>query len=545
MDDAPPSVFSDEPPMTDSAVAEAAPVEPTAEELFVLAGKGMLFSHWARRNGDRTALLSPRGNRSFAELNGNANRLLAHFRAAGLVPGDGVALLCGNIPQFIETYLACQRGGLRLTPINWHLSPREASYILTDCEAKAWVVQGEFVDLTAPAPTRDVATRLTTGVARAGFDSYARTLDRHDPSDPADAVIGTVMLYTSGTTGQPKGVVRQNPIILMPQRENSLCDYRDGDLNLLCGPAYHGGPLTFDIAFAIASGIPLLMMERFDAAQWLSLVGKYRVTHSHMVSTMFRRLIALPEEVRETADLSSLKRIFHGAAPTSPEVKRAMIDWFGPVLHEYYGATEASPGIGITSEDWLKKPGSVGRIPEGSLTSIRDADGNVCAPGELGFVSFPYNPTTSPSYFRAPEKNAETFGRSHYSVGDLGYVDEDGYLYLTGRSAEVIISGGVNIYPQEVDNALASHPAVREVCTVGVPNEEWGEEVKAVIALADGFAASPELERHLLAYAREHLAAFKRPRSIDFVETIPHSEAGKVLRAEVRRRYWATATRQI
>ena len=531
--------------MNDSAAAALDPANGPNDNLPALAAKGMLFSHWAYRNGDRTALLSPRGNRSFSELNGNANRLLAHFRTAGLVLGDGVALVCGNIPQFIETHLACQRGGLRLTPINWHLAPHEASYILNDCEAKAWIVQGEFLDLTKPAPTDLVRTRLTTGVARGGFESYARAIEAQDSADPSDPVIGTVMLYTSGTTGKPKGVMRHAPIILLPQRENSLCNYRDGDLSLLCGPAYHGGPLTFDIAFALASGIPILMMERFDAAQWLSLVGKYRVTHSHMVSTMFRRLLALPEDLRKSADLSSLKRIFHGAAPTSPEVKRAMIDWFGPLLHEYYGATEASPGIGITSEDWLKKPGSVGRIPEGSPASIRDADGNPCAPGEIGLVSFPYNPANSASYFRAPEKNAETFGRSHFSVGDLGYVNEDGYLYLTGRSAEVIISGGVNIYPQEVDNALASHPAIREVCTVGVPNEEWGEEVKAVIALAEGFAPSPELERHLLTYAREQLASFKLPRSIDFVDAVPHSEAGKVLRAEVRRGYWAAGTRQI
>lgn len=351
--------------MNDCAAANMPSANAPDDDLPALASKGMLFSHWAHRNGGRTAILSPRGNRSFTELNGNANRLLAHFRSKGLAPGDGVALLCGNVPQFIETHLACQRGGLRLTPINWHLSPAEAAYILTDCEAKAWVVQGEFVDLTRPAATAGVCTRLTTGVARDGFDSYAHALDAQDPIDPVNPSLGSVMLYTSGTTGQPKGVMRRAPIILMPQRENSLCDYRDGDLNLLCGPAYHGGPLTFDIAFPIASGIPILMMERFDAAQWLSLVGKYRVTHSHMVSTMFRRLLALPEEVRKAADLSSLRRIFHGAAPTSPDVKRAMIDWFGPVLHEYYGATEASPGIGINSEDWLKKPGSVGRIPEG------------------------------------------------------------------------------------------------------------------------------------------------------------------------------------
>ncbi len=511
-----------------------------------LAAKGMLFSHWARRHDSRTALLSPRGNRSFAELNGNANRLLRHFRAAGLVPGDGVALLCGNIPQFVETYLACLRGGFRLTPVNWHLTPREASYILTDCEAKAWVVQGEFLDLAAPASAAsDVRTKLTTGVARGDFASYVRALEAEDAADPDDAVLGSVMLYTSGTTGQPKGVLRKAPIILLPQAEGGLCNYRDGDLHLLCGPAYHGGPLTFDVAIPIASGIPILMMERFDADQWLALTGKYRITHSHMVSTMFRRLLALPEAVRDAADLSSLKTIFHGAAPTSPEMKRQMIDWFGPVLYEYYGATEASPGIAIGSEDWLRKPGSVGRILPGSQATILDADGRPCPAGTIGFVSFPHDPATGPGYFKAPEKNRETFGRSHFSVGDLGYVDEDGYLFLTGRSAEVIISGGVNIFPQEVDNVLASHPAVREVCTVGVPNDEWGEEVKAVVVLAEGFAPSPDLERHLIAYARDGLASFKLPRSIDFVTEIPHSEAGKVQRGMVRSLYWSQNDRKI
>lgn len=519
---------------------------PPREALIELASKGMLYSFWAERFAGRTALLSARGNRSYAELNGNANRLLAHLRAQGLDHGDAVAIICQNIPQFIETYLACQRGGLRLTPINWHLTPAEAGFILEDCDAKAWIVQDELTDRAADADRSGVCTALTTGPAKPGFQSYQRAIEEQDPANPAEPRLGKMMLYTSGTTGKPKGVVRHTPIILGPQREGSLQDYRDDDLNLLCGPAYHAGPLTFDIAFPLASGVPILMMERFDPVHALSLIAKFRVTHTHMVSTMFKRLLALPAAERDQYDVSSLRVVNHGAAPTSIPIKRAMIDWFGDVLYEYYGATEASPGIIISSAEWLEKPGSVGRVPETTPLVILDKGGRICLPNQTGLVAFPRHPGATPSYHKAAsETNDGIFGGKYYTVGDIGHIDEDGYLFLTGRSAETIISGGVNIYPQEVDNALIDHPAIREVCTVGVPDEEWGESVKTLVSLNPGFVAGTELANELMSWARDRIARYKVPRSIDFVEEIPFSEAGKVLRERVRARFWSQDDRTI
>ncbi|MCP9221167.1 AMP-binding protein [Erythrobacter sp. LQ02-29] len=510
------------------------------EALLALAAKGTLFSYWAGRNGDRPAILSRRGNRSFTELDANANRLLHHLHSVGLRAGDGVAMVCGNIPEFVETYLACQRGGLRLTPVNWHLTSSEAGYILSDCEARAWIIQGELAEKFAAIPSAGVLTRLATGPARGPFASYGEALGAQPSHASTDPRLGSMMLYTSGTTGRSKGVLRRKPIALAPQRGGTLCDYRDGDLNLLCGPAYHAGPLTFDLAFPIASGIPILLMEKFDAAQVLAMIERHRVTHTHMVATMFQRLLTLPPEVRDGADLSSLRRVFHGAAPTPPDIKRRMIDWLGPILYEYYGATEASPGIGIASADWLRKPGSVGRLPDATRTRILDEAGQPCPPGTIGRVAFLHDPATGPRYHNAPDKNGEVFGGAYYTVGDLGYVDDEGYLFLTGRSADVIISGGVNIYPQEVDDALTAHPAVRQACTIGVPSLEWGEEVLSLVMVEDGTETGERLERELIAYLRERLASFKLPRRIEFVADIAQSETGKVLRGAMRAPYWAT-----
>jgi long-chain acyl-CoA synthetase len=529
-----------EPPATTPTTDPA-----TLQTWLKLAGRGMLFSYWAHAFGDRPAIHSPRGGRSFAELNANANRLLAALRAAGLGNGSPVAALCGNIPQFVEVMLACQRGGLRLTPINWHLAADEIAYILDDCGAQAWIVQADLADKVATADPRQTSCRLAVDGPIAGFADYAAALAGHPGTDPDDAVLGRTMLYTSGTTGRPKGVVKGSAVALMPMRAGTPFDYRDGDVNLLCGPGYHGGPMAFDLLFPLSSGAAIVMMEKFDARETLALIERYRVTHTHMVATMFQRLLALPEAERVAHDLSSLRMVVHGAAPTAPDVKRQMIDWFGPVLWEYYSATEVATKINITSEEWLRKPGSVGCIPPESGICILDDDDRPCPTGVSGRICFPNPATGETRYHNAPDKNRDVFGGAHFTVGDIGYVDADGYLFLTGRSAETIISGGVNIYPQEIDNALLRHPAVAQSCTVGVPNREWGEEVRGVVLLAPGYVGTPELVAELLASLRGQLADYKIPRSIDLVAAIPQSEAGKVLRTQVRQSYWAEHDRSI
>jgi long-chain acyl-CoA synthetase len=530
----------------ETGVAARATGEPPAESasMLALAQRGMLLSHWAVVRGDAPALLSRRGNRSFAQLNANANRLLHRLRAAGLTGDEGLAVVLGNVPQFVEAWLACQRGGLRFTPVNWHLAPAEVAYVLGDCGAAAWIVDADFAELVGPEAERP-RVALAVGGSISGFVDYAAALSEGDPADPEAPSLGRTMLYTSGTTGRPKGVLRSAGWVLPPQREGTIAGYRDGDVALLCGPAYHGGPLTFDIAMPLASGATVLMMEKFDPEQWLALVERYCVTHCHLVATMFQRLLALPAATRGRYDLSSLRLITHGAAPTPPDVKRAMIDWLGPILFEYYAATEASPNIRIGSEEWLRKPGSVGRVPPGGGTCVLDESGEPSPPGVVGRICFRPPEAMHARYFNAPDKNRAMFEREYFTVGDLGYVDEDGFLFLTGRSAETIISGGVNIYPQEVDNALLAHPAVRESCTVGVPDPEWGEAVRGVVTLAEGHAPSDTLGEELRVFAARSLARFKVPRQIDFVGEIPHSEAGKVLRGAVRATYWAGHEREI
>ena len=513
-------------------------------ELQKAAQTGTLLSYHASRYPNQTAIYSVRGDRTFAELDANANRLARILYRAGLKPGDGVALLCPNTPEFVETYAAALRGGFRLTPINWHLTSGEIAYIVADCQAKALIAHAS---LKSKLDQVDADLALTLYIeSESNCASYALALSRESGTALENPTLGRLMLYTSGTTGKPKGVYRKDPIILGPQWEGTSSNYRhQGDVNLCSGPMYHGGPLRFDVAFPLASGVPAVLMEKFDAEAFLSLVTRHRITHAHLVATMFQRLLRLPTSVREAYDVSSLRVVFHGAAPTPVSVKRAMIEWWGPKLVEYYGATEGGGNFRITSEEWLKKPGSVGKVTKESGTRVLDAEGRDCPPGEVGMVHF-WNNLTSPfEYFNAPEKTRSAFRGEHFTVGDMGYIDDDGYLFLTGRTAECIISGGVNIYPQEIDDVLVRHPAVRETCTVGVPNEEWGEEVKAVVALNTGYLPSDSLAREILEFVRRDLAGYKAPRSLDFSEDLPRSEAGKIQRRVVRERYWKASSRSI
>jgi long-chain acyl-CoA synthetase len=350
------------------------------------------------------------------------------------------------------------------------------------------------------------------------------------------------MLYSSGTTGHPKGILRELPAIGLDEPSPSvellrfIFGFREGMTYLSPAPLYHSAPCA-SASVALRLGATVIVMERFDPEQWLALVERYRVTHCQMVPVMFNRLLRLPAEVRARYDTSSLECIVHAAAPCPVQVKQAMIDWLGPVITEYYGATEGNGFTFCTTAEWLAHPGTVGRPIFGELLIV-DGEGRECPTGADGTIWF--GGATAFQYFDDPVKTAESRSSdgTASTVGDVGHLDADGYLYLTDRKSYMIISGGVNIYPQETENVLSAHPAVADVAVIGVPNEDLGEEVKAVVQLVDPAAAGPGLAQDLIAYCRDRLAHFKCPRTVDFVPELPRSETGKLYKRVLRDAYW-------
>jgi long-chain acyl-CoA synthetase len=515
-------------------------------ELDQAALSGMKYAVWARLRPERTAVIDPDGTEhSYAHVNGRANQLVRLFRARGLSAGDAVAMVMSNRAEFVEVLGACLRGGFRLTPINWHLTADEIGYIISDCEAKAVVAEaGRAPVVQAMQQAPDVTTRLAVGGAIEGFEPYAAVLDGLDASDIPDPVCGQTMMYTSGTTGRPKGVHRPTPAII-PQALYSQRGYDpDTSVQLCAGPAYHAAPLVFDISAAMATGVPLVFLDKWDSEDVLRTIHERRITHLHLVPIMFQRLLALPDEVKARYPVDHVRYVIHGAAPCPPEVKLAMIDWFGPVLSEYYAGSEGGAGFAIDSHEWLKKPGSVGKRPQLMQVRILDEEGRDLPNGQPGTI-YHQLPPGGFTYWKDQAKTQATRVEGFFTMGDVGYFDEDDYLFLTGRSAETIISGGVNIYPQEIDNVLATHPAVADSATVGVPHPEWGEQVRAVVELRPGYEASDALKAELLAHARAGLPAFKVPRDLDFATDLPRTEAGKIQRGKVRAPYWAGRDRQI
>ena len=505
--------------------------------------RGMAIAYYAERRGGDLAITSPSGDRSWAELNGNANALVRALRRRGVVAGDAVALLCGNRPEFAEVVYACQRGGYRLTPINWHLTAAECRYIVADCEAKALCVDaavGEMVTVAVAELRGGPAVRLAIGGAIAGHEDFAGALAAEDPSDLADPRPGGMMMYTSGTTGSPKGVYRPPPTEQSPTI--NIYGYRDGpgDMSLCTGPLYHAAPLAFSLAAPLALGASVTIMDRFDAVEALRLIEARQVTHTHMVPTMFHRLLSLPPEVRDGFDRSSLRYVLHGAAPCPVAVKRRLIEWLGPIVWEYYAATEGT-GSFVDSATWLEHPGTVGRPIVDGLVMIGDEAGRPLAANETGLVYLRPTIVGNFQYYKDPDKTASAFRGDYFTLGDVGHMDDDGYLYLTDRSANLIISGGVNIYPAEVDAVLLEHPAVGDAATIGVPNDEWGEEVLAVIELQPGVASSEELATELIEHCHEHLARFKCPRRVAFVDALPRQDNGKIYKRVLRDRFRAEA----
>jgi long-chain acyl-CoA synthetase len=506
------------------------------------AAVGMQPAIWAELQPDRIAVHDYTDqNRTFGELNANANRVARLLREAGFEAGDSIALCCTNRAEFCDVLFGALRAGMRCTPVNWHLTGEEIAYIVNDCEARALFADARMAEAVAIAAPQcpGLVIRVSIGGAIAGFDPYETTLARLDDSDIADPVRGYTMLYTSGTTGRPKGVHKPGAVYAAFDPNADRTD----DCYLCTGPAYHAAPLAGNVRAPLMNGVPIVFVDKWDSEEVLRLIDEHRVTHTHMVPIMFQRLLSLPGEVRARYDLSSIKRITHGAAPCPPEIKRAMIDWLGPVLNEYYAGSEGGAGFRISSEEWLEKPGSVGRQPDPEAAHILDDEGNECPLGVEGTIYLRLG--VDFEYYKDQAKTQKSRWGNYFTLGDIGYLDEDGYLFLTGRSAETIIAGGVNIYPQEIDNELIKHPAVEDSCVVGVPHEEYGEEVKAVIQLKASYEPSDVLREEILQYARDNLARFKIPRSLDFVDELPRSAAGKIQRNRVRERYWQDRGRKI
>jgi long-chain acyl-CoA synthetase len=481
---------------------------------------------------------------TYGALEAGSNRLAQLFRRLGLKPGDRIALLLENHPRYFEICWAAQRAGIVYTAISSRLTAGEAAHIVNDCGATLFVSSMALARLAAELLplTPKLRTRLMLGGAVPGYEAYEAAVAPMPAERIADETAGGDMLYSSGTTGRPKGVhvPPESPDIAHVNSLVKVCAGPFGmgmdTVYLSPGPLYHAAPLRFAMTVMRLGGT-VVVMEHFDAAEFLALVERHRITHTQVVPTMFVRMLKLPEAERRRHDLSSLRCAIHAAAPCPVPVKERIIDWWGPIVWEYYAGTEGMGMTLVNSADWLTHKGTVGRAVVGVL-HICDDDGRELAPGENGGVYF--SDGKAFEYWNDPAKTAAgRNARGWTTLGDIGWMDAEGFLYLTDRKAHMIISGGVNIYPQEAENLLVTHPKVLDVAVFGVPNEEFGEEVKAVVQPRDMAEAGKVLEQELIAFCREHLSAIKCPRSIDFEAELPRHPTGKLYKRLLRDRYWA------
>jgi long-chain acyl-CoA synthetase len=481
---------------------------------------------------------------TFQELEERSNQIAHLFRKLGARAGDHVALLMENQPRFMDVCWAAQRSGLFYTAISTRLTAGEAAYIIRDCGARVFVTSRAMAGVAAALLQdlpEDVARVMADG-AIDGYDSLEARMSECPSTRIPDETAGTDMLYSSGTTGRPKGVLRPPPSIAIDAlpptlRLLSVWSFDQDTVYLSPAPMYHAAPLRFSMG-AQQFGGTVVMMEHFDPEEFLHQVQTHRVTHTQLVPTMFVRLLKLPAEVRTRYDLSSLRCAIHAAAPCPIPIKQQMIEWWGPIIWEYYAATEGNGLTLVNSMDWLAHKGTVGRAVLGK-THICNLEGDEQPAGQTGLVYFSDGPAFN--YHNDPDKTLACHNARGWStLGDIGHLDEDGYLYLTDRSAFTIISGGVNIYPQECENLLVTHPEVIDAAVFGVPNADFGEEVKAVVQPRDMAQSGPALEEELIAFCREHLSPLKCPRSIDFEEQLPRAPTGKLYKQALRDRYWPT-----
>ncbi len=480
---------------------------------------------------------------TYGQLNDRTNQCAQLFRSLGVQAGDHIAILMENDVRFLEVCWAAQRSGLIFTAISTHLSHEEAAYILDNCDAILLVASRRMAGLASAACARTprVKHRLMVNGDVAGFVSYETSRGEQPARPIVDECAGIDMLYSSGTTGRPKGVtVEFDPkdiTSIQPALRGliKMFNFTADTVYLSTAPLYHAAPLRFNMMTMFQGGTAIIM-EKFDAATALELVRDYRITHSQWVPIMFSRMLALADSVRQQADVSSMQCAIHAAAPCPVAVKQAMIDWWGPIVYEYYGSTEAIGISVITPLEWLTHKGSVGRAIVGKARIVDEQTGEELPIGQTGTLYFSDGPGVK--YHKDPEKTASIRNSKGWiSVGDIGYLDQEGYIYLTDRQAFMIISGGVNIYPQETEHVLMSHPKVADVAVIGVPNQEFGEEVKAVIQLREPRDACDSLAGELIRFCRERISHIKCPRSIDFMEMLPRLDNGKLYKQKLKERY--------
>ena len=514
----------------------------------------MYPGHHAQTRPDHPAIIIPATGETVthAQLNARSNQIAQYLHAHGLRLGDTVAILMDNTPRFFEALWAGLRSGLYVLPVNRYLLPEEVAYILEDSGAHALITSPGKAETAQGLAGRasDCKLRLCLGGPADGLVDLTQELTNVTAEPLAEQPRGTFMFYSSGTTGRPKGIKRLLPaaaISAATPHTDSLIGYSFDENTIYLSPApiYHAAPCAWSMGVQALGGT-VVMMERFDPEAALQHIEHYKITHSQWVPTMFVRMLKLPGEQRRRYDLSSHGIAVHAAAPCPAEVKRRMIDWWGPILLEYYGGSEGNGRTSLDSHEWLQKPGSVGQANSGIL-HICDDDGNELAPGETGLVYFE-QPEMPFRYHNDPEKTRQAQHPVYptwTALGDVGYVDEDGYLFLTDRKSFMIISGGVNIYPQQIEDALVLHPKVADVGVIGVPNDDFGEEVKAVVQPAEGVEPDAALAEELIAFARQHVAAYMVPRSVDFSAQLPRLPTGKLYKNELRAPYWADQKKRI
>ena len=515
-----------------------------------------LSSQLASTRSDQIAIVDDTGSTTWHEYDERVNRCLNGLRDRGHSPGETVALLCGNRREFLEANGALFHGGYLFPPINWHFAPAEVAHILDDSGAVAVIVDDAYADLAVAADRlldRTIDVIVMGADVPEGAASYEQVLADASPAEPDEQSLGAVMMYTSGTTGRPKGV-RSTALPLGGELDLGALAVRgytdlfgidhDGR-SLITAPLYHGGPYIFG-AVPFGAGCAMVMRRRFDAAQVLHDIDAYGITNVYFVPTHFSRLLRLPEAVKDAFDGSSLRTVWHTAAPCPPDVKQAMIEWWGPVINETYAASDGGIGTLISSAEWLAKPGSVGRASPLSTILVVDDDGHPVPAGQVGTIYIQNRLGGDVSYHNDHDKTeAAHLAPGVVTVGDVGHLDDDGYLYLSDRKIDMIVSAGVNIYPAEIEARLQAHPAVVDVAVFGIPDDEFGEQVKAAVQLADDVVPTEQLTAELAAFCRDELAGYKVPRSFDFPDELPRTATGKLLKRMLRDPYWQDRQRSI